>query len=90
MLESIENLKENNEVILRLRDITKLYAGTAALIKINMDVEKGEFHGIIGKNGAGKATLVGIISGIISTTEGSIYISDYDFKTLSRIRAKER
>jgi len=79
-----------NEVILKLRGITKLYPGVVAVDKINMDIKRGEVHGIIGKNGAGKSTLVGIIAGIITPTEGDIFIGKDWYKTLSRIEAKKK
>lgn len=81
--------KNNNDIILRLRNITKLYPGTIALRKINMDVKRGKVHGIIGKNGAGKTTLVNIICGIIASTEGDIFIRNKRFKVLSHIEARK-
>ncbi len=77
-----------DDIVLRLRDISKIYPGTVALYKINLDVRKGEVHGIIGKNGAGKSTLVGIIAGIIEPTEGEMYIEDRKFTAFSRVIAK--
>lgn len=88
--------KENNkmmnnieqDVLLRLCDITKIYAGTLALNKVSLNIRKGEILGIIGKNGAGKSTLVGIMSGIINPTEGQIFFRDQVYKSISRTRAK--
>lgn len=75
--------------VLRLSQISKIYPGTVALHNVNLDVRRGEVHGIIGKNGAGKSTLVGIIAGMISPTEGEIFIENKRFKTLSRIISKK-
>ncbi|NPV73219.1 MAG: sugar ABC transporter ATP-binding protein [Pelotomaculum sp.] len=74
---------------LRLHSISKIYPGTVALHRVNLDVKEGEVHGIIGKNGAGKSTLVGIIAGIIQPTEGEIFVGDKKFEALSRIIAKK-
>ncbi len=73
---------------LRLRDISKIYPGTVALHKVNIEVLTGEVHGIIGKNGAGKSTLVEIIAGIIPPSGGEILIGNQSFETLSRISAR--
>ncbi len=73
---------------LRLRDISKIYPGTVALHKVNIEVLKGEVHGIIGKNGAGKSTLVEIIAGIIPPSGGEIFIGAQSFEALSRISAR--
>lgn len=57
-------------IALKLQDISKIYPGTVALHKVNIEVRKGEVHGIIGRNGAGKSTLVEIIAGINTPTGG--------------------
>ncbi|MDR2078441.1 MAG: ATP-binding cassette domain-containing protein, partial [Treponema sp.] len=64
------NEGSSGELVLEMRNITKLYEGAVALEKVNLEVRRGEVHGIIGKNGAGKSTLVGIISGLIAPSVG--------------------
>ena len=44
-----------------------------ALKNVSFDVQKGEVIGLIGRNGAGKSTILKIISGILKPTEGSVY-----------------
>jgi len=83
------NAVEDAGTVLRLHQISKIYPGTIALHNVNLDVQKGEVHGIIGKNGAGKSTLVGIIAGMISPTEGEIFIEHKRFTALSRIISKK-
>lgn len=46
-----------------------------ALTDINFEVKKGEFYGIVGRNGGGKSTLLKIISGIYSPTQGQVHIN---------------
>lgn len=75
---------------LKLQDISKIYPGTVALHKVNIDVKKGEVHGIIGKNGAGKSTLVEIIAGIITPTGGRILLDGKSYDSLSRIDARKK
>lgn len=73
---------------LNLSKISKVYPGTIALDRVNLEVLPGEVHGLIGKNGAGKSTLVGIISGLIRPTSGLINIGDKSFSHLTRSQAK--
>lgn len=84
------NKEVNEGSALRLHNISKIYPGTVALHNVNLDVKKGEVHGIIGKNGAGKSTLMGIIAGIIAPTGGEIFVGNKKFEALTRIVAKKR
>jgi putative multiple sugar transport system ATP-binding protein len=53
-----------NDVILRMRGITKTFPGVAALQDVNLEVRRGEIHAICGENGAGKSTLMKVLSGV--------------------------
>ena len=63
-----------DEIILEAREITKTYPGTIALHKADLKVRKGKVNVLIGKNGAGKSTMMKIIAGVETKTSGSIYI----------------
>jgi len=52
-----------------------------ALIGINLKVEKGDFFALLGSNGAGKTTAIGIICGLLKSTAGSVEINGLDQKT---------
>ncbi|MCR4441757.1 MAG: sugar ABC transporter ATP-binding protein [Peptococcaceae bacterium] len=84
----LQGEQPKREVILQLKNITKIYPGTVALQKVNLEVMRGEVHGIIGKNGAGKSTLVGIISGMVASSGGEILIKGRKLAHLSRLDAK--
>jgi ABC-type sugar transport system ATPase subunit len=58
----------------RLEGLTKIFPGVVAVDRVDLEVREGEIHGVIGKNGAGKSALVGMIAGVIEPTEGSIWI----------------
>lgn len=65
------------EPILQLKDITKIYPnGFVANEKINMTVNKGEIHALVGENGAGKTTLMKVLFGIESHEGGSILLNN--------------
>ncbi|HPF86943.1 MAG TPA: sugar ABC transporter ATP-binding protein [Candidatus Limiplasma sp.] len=51
-------------LILKMRDITKLFPGVKALDNVNIEVTEGQIHAICGENGAGKSTLMNVLSGI--------------------------
>lgn len=52
------------ELLLEMKNITKLFPGVRALDNVNLEVEKGEIHALVGENGAGKSTLMNVLSGI--------------------------
>jgi len=64
---------------LSISNMRKVYDnGHVALSGINLAVEQGDFFGLIGKNGAGKSTTIGIISSLVNKTSGSVRIFDID------------
>ena len=65
-------LDNDNDTILEVRSLLKVFPGTIALENVNIKLRSGEVHGIVGKNGAGKSTLVNILSGIIPPSDGKI------------------
>ena len=77
--------------ILRCEGIKKVY-GTgnnrvAALQKVDLSVEKGEFVAIIGASGSGKSTLLHILGSVDKPTEGKVIIEGTDISTLNQTRA---
>ena len=44
--------------LLEMRSITKTFPGVKALDNVNLQVEEGEIHALVGENGAGKSTLM--------------------------------
>ncbi len=65
--------------MLEVRNVSKIYEGKVpyrALTDINLQVEQGEFVGIMGPSGSGKTTLLNIIATIDTPTTGEIIIED--------------
>ena len=49
--------------LLEMRAITKAFPGVKALDQVNLQVKEGEIHAICGEHGAGKSTLMKVLSG---------------------------
>lgn len=62
-----------NEILLKMEDISKSFAGVKALDKVQFEIKHGEIHALIGENGAGKSTLMKILLGIYGSDSGSIF-----------------
>lgn len=60
------------EYILRTYGLTKQYGKNAAVNNANIKIEKGDIYGFIGRNGAGKTTMIRMITGLVTPTKGEI------------------
>lgn len=64
---------------LSVRQLTKVYAnGVTALKGIDLEVAEGDFFALLGKNGAGKSTTIGIICSLVNKTAGKISVFGHD------------
>jgi simple sugar transport system ATP-binding protein len=59
---------------IELKSITKRFGTFVANDAINLAVERGKIHAIIGENGAGKTTLMNVLFGLLQPDEGEIWI----------------
>ena len=74
---------DNQDILLRMTDITKTFPGVKALDGVHLDVEAGTVHALMGENGAGKSTLMKCLFGIYSKDAGHIYLEgrEVNFKS---------
>jgi len=64
---------------LSINNLSKTYRnGFQALKGISLDVEQGDFFALLGPNGAGKSTTIGIVTSLVTKSDGSIQIFDTD------------
>ena len=67
---------------LEIKNLIKTYAtGVQAVKGIDLTVEQGDFYALLGHNGAGKSTTIGIISSLVNKTSGSVKVFGYDLDT---------
>ena len=73
-----------NTVAISIKNLSKTYAGkpmrpgmpgnVQALKNVSFDVKEGDFFALLGANGAGKTTIIGILTGLVSKTEGDVSV----------------
>ena len=62
--------------IIEVKDLTIYYGNNnRALENVNIDIEEGEFLGIVGQNGSGKSTFLKSVLDLIPITKGEVYIN---------------
>src|SRR5579862_6889346 len=67
---------------LEVSQLTKIYSmGVTALKGIDLCVAEGDFYALLGQNGAGKSTTIGIICSLINKTAGKVRVFGYDTDT---------
>ena len=74
---------------LEMKNITKRFGGVKALTDVSLKVEPGEIHALIGENGAGKATLMKILSGAYQRDSGQIFIDGKEVKITNPKESKD-
>ncbi|QIM63880.1 ABC transporter [Pasteurellaceae bacterium Orientalotternb1] len=75
---------------LEIKNLVKQYhTGVQALRGIDLTVEQGDFYALLGHNGAGKSTTIGIISSLVNKTSGSVKVFGYDLDT-QKIQLKQQ
>ncbi|NDJ76627.1 MAG: sugar ABC transporter ATP-binding protein [Chloroflexi bacterium] len=65
-------MSEHVPAVLELRQINKQFPGVIALRDVNLVLQHGEIHGLVGENGAGKSTLAKIVAGVYPPTSGEL------------------
>ncbi len=71
-----------NDVILKIKNLSKYFGALKAVDEVSFEVKKGEIVGLIGPNGAGKTTLTNLVNGTYSKTAGKVFFKDLDISNL--------
>ena len=60
--------------VINTENLTKTYRNQVAVNHVNIHVEQGKIYGLLGRNGAGKTTIMKMILGLTSISSGEIYV----------------
>ena len=71
---------------LKVRNLTKKFNSTMAVKNISFEIEKNKTLGLLGPNGCGKTTSIGMMLGLITPTSGEILINGISLGPKNRIR----
>src|SRR3954451_6348398 len=63
---------------IRARGLTRTFPGGAGVRAIDLDVEPGQIHALVGLNGAGKSTLMRLLLGMLHPDAGTVRIDGVD------------
>ena len=69
--------------MIRCNDVYKSFSGKTVLSGIDFEIGDGEIFGLLGPSGAGKTTLIRILTGQLSFDKGLVTVFDKDISSLS-------
>lgn len=76
-----------SEIAVELKNITKSFGNVVANKDVNLTVEKGTIHGLLGENGSGKSTLMKVLFGLHKRTSGQIFLYGKEVSFASPLEA---
>ena len=65
---------------IEIKNLNKKYNNTSAVKNINFKIDKGSIVGLLGPNGCGKTTTIGMLLGLIKPSSGKVFINDQDIE----------
>ena len=68
-------VSDSREVVLRARGLAKSFVGNLVLDDVDVELRRGQVHGLVGENGAGKSTLMKILAGVHAADAGTIEVA---------------
>lgn len=69
-------IQELNRGLYRVEGVSKTYNSTAALSDVSLNIDSGEFVGLVGPSGSGKTTLLHMLAGVVQPDKGSVFIEN--------------
>ena len=69
--------------LLCMRNICKSFNGIPVLKQVELTIEKGEVHALLGENGAGKSTLMNILAGVFPADSGEMEFDEKKIKKMT-------
>ena len=71
-------------MFIQLKNLTKIFKKYLAVNNINFKIEKNKTVGLLGPNGCGKTTSIGMLLGLIKPTSGEIFIDNRNLDSFKR------
>src|ERR1700722_12362682 len=75
--------------MISLHQVRKQFGSRYAVDQLDLEVKRGEIFGLLGHNGAGKSTTIGMMLGQVWPTDGAIRICDHDVATHRHLALKK-
>ena len=69
--------------LLCMKDICKSFNGIPVLKQVQLTIEKGEVHALLGENGAGKSTLMNILAGVFPADSGEVEFNEKKIRKMT-------
>ena len=69
-----------NDLVIKTENLTKIYGEQTAVNSVNLHVKKGRIYGLLGRNGAGKTTIMKMILGLTPITSGEVDVFGQNIK----------
>lgn len=69
-----------NDFVIETKQLTKVYGKQTVVSSVNLHVKKGRIYGLLGRNGAGKTTIMKMILGLTSITSGEVDVLGQNIK----------
>ena len=76
-----------NEEIIKINNLSKKFKNTLAVRNINFNMNKGTIMGLLGPNGCGKSTTIGMMLGLIIPSSGTVIINGLNIENNRTIKA---
>ncbi|CAI2385410.1 unnamed protein product [Moneuplotes crassus] len=76
-----EIMKKNNDQCILIENLFKEYGNDKAVRNLTAEMYEGQIFALLGHNGAGKSTIVNVLSGMVAFSQGNGYIYGHDIRT---------
>ncbi len=80
----------NDDIVIRTAGLTKRFGSMLAVDNLSLEVSRGQVFGLLGPNGSGKTTTLGMLLGLLRPTSGSIHLFGQEVDSGNHHRALRR
>ena len=77
----MNDMNDNFDTAVSFKNISMQFPGVLANDGVTFDIRRGEVFALVGENGAGKSTLMNILYGMLTPTDGEVYVKGAPVKT---------